>query len=327
VSIAELAKTWSIPHVINNAYGLSCSKICHAINESLRVGRVDAVVQSTDKNLMVPVGGSIVASHDAHFAEVEVSQTYPGRASMSPLLDVFITLLTQGERGFRDVFKQRRTLSKRFETELSLLASKHGERLLGTFMKNTISFAITLDGYSAVVPDSVSVPVHAMLSPAGGDGLTAGNSGGDRINDDCDVADTCFDGGVSAAKLHSHEHSTLNELVEASSTTQEGRVEVRMTDGPTTAKSNKSSCSSGSVAALGSMVFTRGVSGARVVARGQDTQVSGTTFHGYGASYNSYPHDYITVACAVGLQDHEFDLMISKLDKVFRKKLSRLHTK
>ena len=42
-----------------------------------RVGRVDAFVQSTDKNFMVPVGGAIVASSSADFIQ-RISQMYPG---------------------------------------------------------------------------------------------------------------------------------------------------------------------------------------------------------------------------------------------------------
>ena len=38
---------------------------------------MDAFVQSTDKNFMVPVGGSVVASSNPEFIK-EVSQIYPG---------------------------------------------------------------------------------------------------------------------------------------------------------------------------------------------------------------------------------------------------------
>ena len=38
---------------------------------------MDAFVQSTDKNLMVPVGGAIVASCNEAFIQ-EVAQIYPG---------------------------------------------------------------------------------------------------------------------------------------------------------------------------------------------------------------------------------------------------------
>ena len=40
--------------------------------------RVDAFVQSTDKNLMVPVGGSIISGYDSEFVR-NISQNYPGK--------------------------------------------------------------------------------------------------------------------------------------------------------------------------------------------------------------------------------------------------------
>ena len=43
------------------------------------MGRVDAYVQSTDKNLMVPVGGSIVAGFQPEFI-ANISKTYPGES-------------------------------------------------------------------------------------------------------------------------------------------------------------------------------------------------------------------------------------------------------
>lgn len=39
---------------------------------------MDAFVQSTDKNFMVPVGGCVVASSNAEFIK-DVAQIYPGR--------------------------------------------------------------------------------------------------------------------------------------------------------------------------------------------------------------------------------------------------------
>ena len=51
--IAVLAKKYEIFHVINNAYGLQSSKCTHIINQASRVGRVDVVVQSTDKKYLI----------------------------------------------------------------------------------------------------------------------------------------------------------------------------------------------------------------------------------------------------------------------------------
>jgi O-phospho-L-seryl-tRNASec:L-selenocysteinyl-tRNA synthase len=58
---------------------------------------VDAVVASTDKNFMVPVGGAVVTSGKGNTAVVDaVRRGYPGRASISPILDLLITLLSMG---------------------------------------------------------------------------------------------------------------------------------------------------------------------------------------------------------------------------------------
>lgn len=90
--IARLCAERGIPHVINNAYGVQSSKCAHLVNEAMRVGRVDAVVQSLDKNFLVPVGGAIVSSPSEDFV-ARVSKLYPGRASITPTLDFFITML------------------------------------------------------------------------------------------------------------------------------------------------------------------------------------------------------------------------------------------
>ena len=46
--------------------------------KAARVGRVDAFVQSADKNFMVPVGGAIIAGFDKNFIE-EIGKMYPGK--------------------------------------------------------------------------------------------------------------------------------------------------------------------------------------------------------------------------------------------------------
>ena len=45
---------------------------------------MDVYVQSTDKNLLVPVGGSIVAGPDAHTKVADVCKNYPGICARIP---------------------------------------------------------------------------------------------------------------------------------------------------------------------------------------------------------------------------------------------------
>lgn len=50
--------------------------------QGARVGRIDAFVQSLDKNFMVPVGGAIIAGFDETFIQ-EISRMYPGECAMT----------------------------------------------------------------------------------------------------------------------------------------------------------------------------------------------------------------------------------------------------
>lgn len=222
--LAKICQEKGIPHVINNAYGVQSSKCMHLIQEASRIGRVDAFVQSTDKNFMVPVGGSIIAGFDREFMD-RIGQTYPGRASASPSIDLFITLLSLGSKGYKNLLKERKELFKYLGEELGKVAEKHGERLLHT-PHNPISMAMTVNK-----PD--------------GDG------------------------------------KALTEL--------------------------------------GSMLFTRCVSGARVVPQGVSKDINGHHFQGFGSHSNNYPSAYLTAAAAVGMTREDVELFIKRLDKTLSK--------
>lgn len=69
-----------------------------------RRGRVDAIIQSTDKNFMVPVGGSIIAAMKSNPSLVlDVNKSYPGRAAVSAHFDILATLLHWGRTGWMKV--------------------------------------------------------------------------------------------------------------------------------------------------------------------------------------------------------------------------------
>lgn len=51
--------------------------VCFFLIKGARVGRIDAFVQSLDKNFMVPVGGAIIAGFNESFIQ-EISKMYPG---------------------------------------------------------------------------------------------------------------------------------------------------------------------------------------------------------------------------------------------------------
>jgi O-phospho-L-seryl-tRNASec:L-selenocysteinyl-tRNA synthase len=60
--LAVLAAELGIGHVVNNAYGVLSRTCMGSIAAAAAAGRIDAVIQSTDKNFMVPVGGAVVAT-------------------------------------------------------------------------------------------------------------------------------------------------------------------------------------------------------------------------------------------------------------------------
>lgn len=147
LEISKICERLNVPHLINNAYGVQCMKTMTNINNAMKNGRVDAYVQSTDKNFQVPIGGGIVASKNPKFIDL-CSSMYAGRANMSPILDLFITLLQTSQKRWVDSLKARKNLMlKKLLPQIRKVAEKYGERLLKTDKVNQVSFAVTLDGF------------------------------------------------------------------------------------------------------------------------------------------------------------------------------------
>ena len=146
LEVARLCHEVDIPHIVNNAYGVQCSACMKAIATASRHARLDAFVQSTDKNFLVPVGGAIVATASKEYGSqllAKLRSTYPGRASISPVLDLFTTLLYLGASGWTALLERRRAMLPPFRKRLAEVAAKHGERLLET-PHNEISMAVSL---------------------------------------------------------------------------------------------------------------------------------------------------------------------------------------
>lgn len=147
--VSKIAKSFKIPLVVNNAYGLQCSKIMNDLELASRKGRLDMVIQSTDKNFMVPVGGSVIAiPNNAPYAEElleKVSKCYPGRASGAPMLDLVITFLGMGRVGLKELWTERKTLFPWFKDSLSKMVASFGLRVLET-RGNKISLCVDLTG-------------------------------------------------------------------------------------------------------------------------------------------------------------------------------------
>ena len=87
----------------------------------------------------------------------------------------------------------------------------------------------------------------------------------------------------------------------------------------------------GSATFLGSMLFARGASGARVIVPGKQQTVAGVHFQSYGASYDRYPHAYVTVAAAIGSSTKDIEEFLKRLrscvDEFKRKKMKNTSVK
>lgn len=232
--VAVLCKDYNVSHLVNHAYGLQSALTNKLLNRACVLGRVDAVVCSTDKNFLVPVGGALILSPKPEIVQ-NIGKIYAGRASSSPHTDLFITLLSMGLNGYKGLLQKRSEILDSFPHKLHQVAEKHGERLL-VCEKNDISFGITLD-------------------------FLEKNDGASEVS------------------------------------------------------------------GLGAMLFSRCVSGTRVIPSGVQKKVCGFDFNGFGSSANDYPHSYLTAACAIGLGSDEFELFLRRFDKCLaeykRKKMKK----
>ena len=162
VEISVLCAQLNVAHVVNNAYGLHSAQTCKLISTADRRGRVDAVIQSTDKNFLVPVGGAIIVSSKAQMI-TDCAALYPGRAAATTAVDMFATLLQLGTDGWTILREQRERVFLHLKSSLSALSVRLGERVLET-PNNAISMAMTLDRLQELSTAKLSVEyLGAML--------------------------------------------------------------------------------------------------------------------------------------------------------------------
>ena len=147
-SVAKLCRHIGIAHVINHAYGVQSAWLCAEVTRAARRGVVSACVQSTDKNFLVPVGGALIADFkgDDGGTVGGVRSLYPGRAAMTPVLDLCQTLLYLGRDGWARIREERMEVFGYLRDALRKLAERTGQKLLET-PRNPISVAFTLNGF------------------------------------------------------------------------------------------------------------------------------------------------------------------------------------
>ncbi|SCP05978.1 O-phosphoseryl-tRNA(Sec) selenium transferase, putative [Plasmodium ovale] len=144
VKISLLCNKYDIPHIINNAFGLQCIYICKEIQKCFDLkGRIDFIVQSCDKNFLLPVCGSIVFSSNKTKIN-EMKKLYPGRTPVHAYLDLFITLLELGKKKILQLRKERVKNFEWLKEQVIEICLKYNLHLIKS-SRNFISMAINLN--------------------------------------------------------------------------------------------------------------------------------------------------------------------------------------
>ena len=141
--ISKICKENDLFHVVNNAYGVYCTKIIDMLNKGNKFGKISLIVSSTDKNFMVPVGGAFVYSSDEKLIEL-LKKNYPGRASISPLIDLFISFLEMGKNKYKKLMSDRKEKYKILVQKMKEVANKYEEKVFA-LSNNKISILMTLN--------------------------------------------------------------------------------------------------------------------------------------------------------------------------------------
>jgi len=153
--IAKLCKNYKIYHVVNNAFGLQCTKSISLLNEAIKIGNIDALVSSFDKNFLVPVGGALIYSPNKDGFAKKSAEAYPGRASISPILDLCITLLEMGKNGLQNLLKERKEMFEYAKLKISEILKKYNEQVI-ELKSNKISIAFTLSNLASKADKDIS---------------------------------------------------------------------------------------------------------------------------------------------------------------------------
>ncbi|MFW9781627.1 MAG: O-phosphoseryl-tRNA(Sec) selenium transferase, partial [Candidatus Heimdallarchaeota archaeon] len=139
--ISKFAKENDLVHIIINAYGVQSPEWMKLIRSAIDAGRVDAIIQSTDKNFLTPVGGAVIASPTKDII-TKISQSYAGRASATPIVNFLISMLSLGISGYQKLIEEQQQNRKTLEIKLKEVAEKFDERILDIY--NPVAVALSL---------------------------------------------------------------------------------------------------------------------------------------------------------------------------------------
>ena len=140
--ISKFAQVNNLIHIVINAYGVQSPEWMALIRSAIDAGRVDVIIQSTDKNFLTPVGGAVIAS-PLKEKIIKVSQAYAGRASATPVVNFLISMLSMGITGYQKLIEEQQQNRKILEAKLREIAEKLNERILDIY--NPVAVALSLE--------------------------------------------------------------------------------------------------------------------------------------------------------------------------------------
>ena len=139
--ISKFAQEHNLIHIVINAYGVQNPEWMKIIRSAIDAGRVDAIIQSTDKNFLTPVGGAVIASPIKEIIK-KISKTYAGRASATPVVNFLISMLSLGITGYQKLIEEQQQNREILERKLREVAENINERVLDIF--NPVAVALSL---------------------------------------------------------------------------------------------------------------------------------------------------------------------------------------
>eukprot|EP00392_Amoebophrya_sp_AT5.2_P016249 g16507.t1 len=354
--VAKMCHEENVALLINNAYGLQCAKTMQAIETASRKGRVDVVIQSTDKNFMVPVGGAIICAPAMRpppggagggRGGQSLSPAGGGGKKISPPKKVENNFV--GETGGGTTGKAAAGGGEDVEESPSSAATK--SKSAGTAAPEEKALR-AVDGQQQVPDKEVDIEgAYVVVSPTAT--TTTPPPAASTQKSLLDQIAQCYPGRASGTAM-------LDLLITFLSMGESGlqalwkqrkldfiwfREELKKTVSGHNlrlldTRDNKISicvdlsglCPSSTLScggdgdhrkkllnSVGAKLFNHRVSGPRVVAcPAGPKQIDGYSFDNYGAHSDTYEFPYLATAVAIGATREELTLFLMRLDKILR---------
>ncbi|VWU50376.1 O-phosphoseryl-tRNA(Sec) selenium transferase, putative [Hepatocystis sp. ex Piliocolobus tephrosceles] len=281
IKISHLCKKYNIPHVINNAFGLQCNYLCKEIQKCYDTnGRIDFVIQSCDKNLLLPVNGGIIFSNNKINMK-GLKNYYPGRVPIHAYIDIFITLLELGEKKIMELRLKRENNFIWLQNKIKLLCNKYNLSLIKN-SKNKISMAINLNELYKYCDKENPRCINLL-----GSMLFYRNVTGHKV--------------ICSPLLIQQEALKKRDTIEISDSTEIKKTETQkdLINDNMSKEKNKETNIMNDILLLNKKNILK---------------IGNKTFPFFGTSYDLYPYSYIAFSCVIGIDKTELQKFVDRLD-------------